>query len=100
MRVSLLVEMGLKCLFYNFFDQKSLLQFVDDTIFLAKACPESLQNLKLILLVFRQLSGLKINLEKSTFFGINVNQESLTSLTSILECIISMSIVLFGSSFR
>ena len=29
-----------------------LLQFADDTVFFAKACPQSLQNLKLILLVF------------------------------------------------
>ena len=64
----------------------SLLQFADDIIFFAKACPESLQNLKLILLVFGQFSGLKINLEKTTLSGINVNQESLTCLASSLEC--------------
>ena len=56
----------------------SLLQFADDTIFFVKACLKSLQNLKLILLVFGQLLGLKINLEKSTLSRINVNQESLT----------------------
>ena len=39
----------------------SLLQFADDTSFFSKASPEHLQNLKLILLVFGQVSGLKIN---------------------------------------
>ena len=34
----------------------SLLQYADDTIFFAKACPDSKQNLKFILLVFGQLS--------------------------------------------
>ena len=67
----------------------SLLQFADVTIFFAKACPNSLQNLKLILLVFGQLSRLKINLKKSTLSWINVNQESLTCLASCLECRVS-----------
>ena len=49
----------------------SLLQFANDIIFFYKASLVFLQNLNLILLVFRQLSGLKINLEKSIFFGIN-----------------------------
>ncbi|RVX16675.1 Transposon TX1 uncharacterized 149 kDa protein [Vitis vinifera] len=49
----------------------SLLQFADDTIFCSKASLEHLQNLKIILLVFGQVSGLKINLEKNTILGIN-----------------------------
>ncbi|RVW15777.1 LINE-1 retrotransposable element ORF2 protein [Vitis vinifera] len=48
----------------------SLLQFADDTIFFSKASMEHLQNLKIILLVFGQVSGLKINLEKSTISGL------------------------------
>ena len=44
-----------------------LLQFADDTIFFSKASLEHLQNLKLILLVLRQVSRLKINLEKHYF---------------------------------
>ena len=46
----------------------SLLQFADDTIFFSKASLEHLQNLKIILLVFGQVSGLKINLEKKHHF--------------------------------
>ena len=44
----------------------SHLQFVDDTIFFSRASLEELQALKLILLVFGCLSGLRINLNKST----------------------------------
>ncbi|RVW83630.1 hypothetical protein CK203_039266 [Vitis vinifera] len=47
----------------------------DDTIFFSKASLEHLQNLKIILLVFGQVSSLKINLEKSTISGINTGQE-------------------------
>ena len=67
----------------------SLLQFANDTIFFSKASLEHLQNLKLILLVFGQVSGLKINLEKSTISGINTRQELLSSLTSIFYCRVS-----------
>ena len=67
----------------------SLLHFVDDTIFFSKASLERLQNLKLILLVFGQVSGLKINLEKSTLLSINTSQELLSSLTLILDCRVS-----------
>ncbi|KAL6312635.1 hypothetical protein AAG906_019528 [Vitis piasezkii] len=48
----------------------SLLRFLDDTIFFSKASLDLLQNLKIILLVFGQVSGLKINLEKSTISGL------------------------------
>ena len=64
----------------------SLQQFTDDTIFFSKASQEHLQNLKLILLVFGQVSGLKINLEKNIISGINTSQELLSSLASIHDC--------------
>ena len=64
----------------------SLLQFADDTIFFSKVSSEFLQKLKLILLVFSWLLGLKINLEKSTLSSINVNQESLARLATMLDC--------------
>ena len=51
----------------------SLLQFEGDTAFFSKASMDFQQNLKLILLVFCQLFGLKINLEKSILSGINVS---------------------------
>ncbi|WJZ91182.1 hypothetical protein VitviT2T_010279 [Vitis vinifera] len=67
----------------------SLLQFADDAIFFSKTSLEHLQNLKIILLVFGQVSGLKINLEKSTISGINTGQELLCSLTSVFDCKVS-----------
>ena len=67
----------------------SLLQFANDTIFFSKVSPGHLQNLKLILLVFRQVSKLKINLEKNTLSGVNTSQELLSSLALILDCRVS-----------
>ena len=67
----------------------SLLQFADDTIFFSKASLEHLQNLKIILLVFGQVSSLKINLEKNIISGINIEQELLSSLASVFYCRVS-----------
>ena len=47
---------------------------------------EGLQNLKLTLLVFRQILRLKINLDKSILSGINTNQDLISRLASILKC--------------
>ena len=63
----------------------SLLKFADDTIFSFKLSPKLLQTLKLILLVFGQVSRLKINLQKNTLFDINTSWELLSSLASILD---------------
>jgi hypothetical protein len=43
----------------------SHLQYADDTMILLDPCDEGISNLKLILLCFEDLSGLKINLSKS-----------------------------------
>ncbi|RVW87840.1 Peroxisome biogenesis protein 1 [Vitis vinifera] len=48
------------------------------TIFFSSAHVEELQTLKIILLVFGQISGLKVNLDKSTLYGINLDQDHLT----------------------
>lgn len=49
-----------------------LVHFANNTILFSRATLEELENLKIILLIFRQLSDLKINLEKCTISGINV----------------------------
>lgn len=52
----------------------SHLVFTDDTIFFSSVSEVKLQNLKLILLIFGHISGLKINLDKNTLLGINTSQ--------------------------
>ena len=51
----------------------SHLQFADVTIFFSNSCAKELQTLKSLLLVFRQIFGLKVNLDKSNLFGINLD---------------------------
>ena len=67
----------------------SHLQFADDTIFFSKASFKELYSFKLILLVFGRLSGLRINLNKSTLLGINIRQDQTARLASLLECAVS-----------
>ena len=67
----------------------SHLQFANDTIFFCRASFEELHSLKLILLVFGRLLGLRINLNKSTPSGINIRQDQTARLASLLECAVS-----------
>ncbi|RVW33139.1 putative ribonuclease H protein [Vitis vinifera] len=64
----------------------SHLQFADDTILFANSSEEELQTLKSLLLVFGQISGLKVNLDKSNLFGINLDQNHLSRLALMLDC--------------
>ena len=64
----------------------SHLQFADDTIFFLNSYAEKLQTLKSLLLVFGQIYGLKVNLDKSNLFGINLDQNHLSRLAVLLDC--------------
>ncbi|KAL6322627.1 hypothetical protein AAG906_014299 [Vitis piasezkii] len=64
----------------------SHLQFADDTIFFSSSREEDMMNLKSILLVFGHISGLKVNLDKSNIYGINLEQNHLSRLAEMLDC--------------
>ena len=64
----------------------SHLQYADDTIFFSNTSEEDLHTLKSLLLVFRQIFGLKVNLDKSNIYGINLEQNHLSRLAELLDC--------------
>ncbi|KAL6331444.1 hypothetical protein AAG906_011383 [Vitis piasezkii] len=64
----------------------SHLQFADDTIFLSSTREEDLQTLKSLLLVFGHISGLKVNIDKSNIYGINLKHNHLSRLAELLDC--------------
>ncbi|WKA00162.1 hypothetical protein VitviT2T_018548 [Vitis vinifera] len=64
----------------------SHLQFKDDTIFFSNTSEEDLQTLKSLLLVFGQIFGLKVNLDKNNIYGINLEQNHLSKLAELLDC--------------
>ncbi|RVW92839.1 LINE-1 retrotransposable element ORF2 protein [Vitis vinifera] len=64
----------------------SHLQFADDIIFFSSTREEDLLTLKSVLLVFGHVSGLKVNLDKSNIYGINLGQDHLHRLAELLDC--------------
>ena len=64
----------------------SHLQFANDTIFFSSTREEDLLTLKSVLLVFGHISGLKVNLDKSNIYGINLGQNHLHRLAELLDC--------------
>lgn len=55
----------------------SYLQFRDDTTITCKHEWESIRNVKMILRCFQLISSLKINFQKSIFFGISLEEETI-----------------------
>ncbi|RVW89836.1 LINE-1 retrotransposable element ORF2 protein [Vitis vinifera] len=64
----------------------SHLQFADDTIFFSSTREEDMMTLKSVLLVFGHISGLKVNLDKSNIYDINLEQNHLSRLVEMLDC--------------
>ena len=61
------------------------LQMTPSFFFFSQARLLNLQNFKLILMVLSEVFGLKINLDKSTLLGINMNQDQVQALASLLD---------------
>lgn len=62
------------------------LNFADDTLIILKADCKMTEALKLLLIGFEQLSGLKINFFKSEMIPLNLDDLERVNLASILEC--------------
>jgi hypothetical protein len=66
----------------------SILQYADDTILFMEHDPEKAVNMKLILCLFEQLSGLKINFHKSELFCFGQAKECQDDYKEIFGCAI------------
>ena len=64
----------------------SILQFVDDTLFLCQDSFSNVVTLKSILRGFELASGLKINFHKSKLGGMNVQRSKMDCYTKTLRC--------------
>jgi Reverse transcriptase (RNA-dependent DNA polymerase) len=62
------------------------LQYADDTLLFLKADPHKVERLKWALLIFENISGLKINLSKSELVPLNLDPAQGQYLTSLLNC--------------
>ena len=64
----------------------SHLQYADDTIIFCEPVTEQLLNVKRVLRCFQVMSGLKINFQKSSLFGIDVEQQTLQEWADMICC--------------
>jgi hypothetical protein len=64
----------------------SILQYADDTILFMEHNLEKAVNMKLILCIFEQLSGLKINFHKSEIFCFGKAEDEVDQYKSIFGC--------------
>ena len=64
----------------------SILQYADDTILFMEHDFENARNLKLIILAFEQLSGLKINFHKSELFCFGEAQDDVALYAELFGC--------------
>ncbi|XP_024640724.1 uncharacterized protein [Medicago truncatula] len=64
----------------------SHLQFADDTLILCDKSWANIRALRAILLLFQELSGLKVNFSKSLLVGVNVHGSWLAEAATALNC--------------
>jgi len=64
----------------------SHLQFTDDTLLLGAKSWANVRALRLVLTLFAEMSGLKVNFHKSMLVGINIAESWLNEAASIINC--------------
>ncbi|XP_057419031.1 uncharacterized protein LOC130713266 [Lotus japonicus] len=64
----------------------SMLQFVDDTIFIGMVSGQNVATLKCVLRCFEMVSGLKVNFHKSKLAGIAVDRGNMRRFAAVLHC--------------
>jgi len=68
----------------------SNLQFADDTLLLAEKSWANVQSMRTVLIIFDQISGLKVNFHKSMLTGVNFPDSWLTEATMVMNCRVGM----------
>jgi len=64
----------------------SHLQFADDTFLIGVKSWANVRALRVVLVLFENMSGLKVNYHKSSLFGINIEDSWFVEAASILSC--------------
>ena len=64
----------------------SNLQFADDTLLLAEKSWANVRSMRAVLIIFEQVSGLKVNFHKSMLTGVNVPDSWLTEAAMVMNC--------------
>lgn len=64
----------------------SILQYVDDTLFVGEACWDNLWVMKTVLRCFELVSGLKVYFKKSSLVSLNVEESFVSAASMFLNC--------------
>jgi hypothetical protein len=62
------------------------LQYVDDTLLFSSCRVEDLRNLKIVLMLFEKVYGMKTNFNKSEFIPMNLEADQVHEVTHVLNC--------------
>jgi hypothetical protein len=62
------------------------LQYADDTMIFIEADRQSIANVKFLLYCFENMSGLKINYQKSEVIGIGISEIECATVANLLNC--------------
>ena len=66
--------------------QLSHLQFSDDTLIIGEKCWLNVRSIRAVLLVFEEVSGLKVNFHKCMFTGVNNSHTWLSEAALVMHC--------------
>ena len=64
----------------------SHLQFADDTLIIGEKCWLNVRTIRAVLLLLEEVSGLKVNFNKSMLTGVNIPSTWLSEAASVLNC--------------
>jgi len=62
------------------------LQLADDTLIIGDKCWLNVRTMCAVLLLFEDISGLKVNFHKSMLTGVNISDSWLTEAASVMNC--------------
>ncbi|GKE75843.1 kinase-like domain, beta-lactamase/transpeptidase-like protein [Tanacetum coccineum] len=64
----------------------SHLQYADDTIFFGEWSKENVRSLMCILKCFEEVSGLRVNYNKSKLYGVGVDDRDINAMARWMKC--------------
>jgi len=62
------------------------LQFADDTLIIGEKSWLNVRTMRAVLLLFEEISGLKVNFSKSMLTGVNISESWLTEAALVMKC--------------
>ena len=62
------------------------LQFADDTLIIGEKSWLNVRSMRAVLLLFEEVSGLKVNFHKSMLTGVNISDSWLTEAAMVMNC--------------